>query len=474
MGTLFGALSTAGEALRAFQQSVDVTQNNVTNANSPGYAKQVPILDSLAFQPQNGLMGGVQEKTQDTRNEFAETAVQQQTSLLGEFQQLQTSLAPLQSVFDVSANSAIPSALNQLFQSFSAWSAQPNDINGRNAVITAANSVATAFQQAANQLAQIRTSTENDLQSTVAQINQAAAVIRDYNVAVGRQSGPDAGLSAQLHSALENLSSLADVQVVPGNGGTVTVLLGGQTPLVIGDQLNALKVQLTPAANALNPNAPPNAAIIDSNGADVTSQVSSGSLQALLSVHNNLIPSLGGGEAQTGDLNVLAKGIADAVNNTLAQGSTTATPPYQAGAPLFTYNANSPASLASSLQVNAALTPDQLAAVDPGPPLVSNGTALKLAGLDSDPTAQINGQNFTQFFSSLATRVGTAAQNADTSAAAQTQLVAQAKNLRQQLSGVSLDEEAIRLVELQRSYQAASKVVNVVDELTQSILNLVQ
>jgi len=70
--------------------------------------------------------------------------------------------------------------------------------------------------------------------------------------------------------------------------------------------------------------------------------------------------------------------------------------------------------------------------------------------------------------------VGSAAKQADTAATAQTSVVAQAKALRQQLSGVSLDEEAIRLIELQRSYQAASKVVNVVDQLAQSVLNMVQ
>ena len=62
---------------------------------------------------------------------------------------------------------------------------------------------------------------------------------------------------------------------------------------------------------------------------------------------------------------------------------------------------------------------------------------------------------------------------ADTEASAQSQLVAQAKSLQQQVSGVSLDEEAIRLVQLQSSYQAASKVVTVIDQLTQSLMNMV-
>src|SRR5437588_6425227 len=181
MGSLFGALTSAAGAIEAFQRAVDVTQNNVSNANTPGYAKQIPMLDSLAFQPENGLPGGVTERTVDTRNTYADYSVQQQLSLLGQFQQLQTSLSPLQAVFDVSQTSAIPNALNQLFHSFSAWSAQPADATSRDAVIEAARQVGTAFQLAATQLNSIRGSVDQNLQSTVAQINQDAAKIRDYN-----------------------------------------------------------------------------------------------------------------------------------------------------------------------------------------------------------------------------------------------------------------------------------------------------
>jgi len=472
MSNLFGALSSAGSALDAFQRSLDITQNNVTNANSPGYAKQVPLLESLPFQPSNGLTGGVQAQSQDTRNEFAETAVQQQVSLLGQFTQLQTSLAPLQSVFDVSSNSAIPSALNQLFTAFSTWSTQPDNNDYRTAVINAAGQAATAFQQAAAQLSGIRATTDTNLKSTVDQINQDAAKIRDYNVAVTKQTTPDAGLDAQLHATIEDLASLTDVQVVPGNGGTVTVLLGGQTPLVIGDQLNALQVQFTTPTSTTNPNAPPLAQILDSSGTDVTSHVTSGSVGGLLSVRNNLLPTLIGGGDQPGDINTLAKGLADSVNNLLVAGKTSGATPV-AGVPLFTYDTSSPSGVAASLAVNPGATASSLAPADLGPPAVSNGIALKLAGLDSATGGQINGLSFTQYFSSLVSRVGNAAQSADTGAAAQQQLVAQAKNLRQHLSGVSVDEGAVRLVELQRSYQAASKVINVVDQLMQSLLDMV-
>lgn len=471
MGSLFSALNSASSALDAFQRAIDVTQGNVTNSNSPGYAKQVPSFQAVDFQAGNALSGGVIEQTQDSRSQLADTAVRQQLSLQGAYQQLQTSLTPLQNVFDVSSSSAIPTALNQLFQSFSQWSTQPSNAVYQTDVINAAQQTANAFQNAAAELNTIRGATDHDLQSTVAQINQDAAKVQNYNQTIERLGSADPGSQAQLESALEDLSSQANVQVISGLGGTVTVLLGGQTPLVIGSQVDTLQVQSDVANNT---NGPPNTTIVDSLGNDLTGQVTSGSLSALLAVRNNVIPSLAGGGQQVGGLNTLAKGLADAVNNLLAQGSTTPTPPYQTGVPMFTYNVASPGGIASSLSVNPALTPAQLAPTDPGPPPVANGIALQLAALDNPTNGQINGSSFTQYFGGLVSQVGNAVSNATAGAAAQSNLVAQAKSLQQQLSGVDLNEEAIRLVQIQSAYQAAGKVVAVIDQLTQTLINMVQ
>jgi flagellar hook-associated protein 1 FlgK len=70
--------------------------------------------------------------------------------------------------------------------------------------------------------------------------------------------------------------------------------------------------------------------------------------------------------------------------------------------------------------------------------------------------------------------VGTALSAAKTGQSLQTSLVAQARSLRDQSSGVDLNQEAINVVELQTSYQAATKLLTVVDSLTQSILDLIK
>ncbi len=51
---------------------------------------------------------------------------------------------------------------------------------------------------------------------------------------------------------------------------------------------------------------------------------------------------------------------------------------------------------------------------------------------------------------------------------------AQAKQLRQQMSGVSLDEEAATLVQFQRAYEATSRMITVLNQLTEDTINILQ
>jgi flagellar hook-associated protein 1 FlgK len=53
-------------------------------------------------------------------------------------------------------------------------------------------------------------------------------------------------------------------------------------------------------------------------------------------------------------------------------------------------------------------------------------------------------------------------------------LVTQARDLRTQLSGVSFDEEAVKLVEFQRAYEANAQVVKIVDEMIESVISMLR
>src|ERR1051326_7189663 len=119
MGNILAALGSSSGALDAIDQVLQVTQNNVANASTPGYAKQRLVLEAMPFDLAVGATGGVRtSQIQSARDQYADQAVRRETTLLGDAQQNVASLTSLQSLFDVTGQSGIPNALNSLFQSF--------------------------------------------------------------------------------------------------------------------------------------------------------------------------------------------------------------------------------------------------------------------------------------------------------------------------------------------------------------------
>jgi len=229
------------------------------------------------------------------------------------------------------------------------------------------------------------------------------------------------------------------------------------------------------------PSAPPSAQILDSDGNDITSRITTGQVGGVLQAVNGTLAQIQGSASQQGSLNQLAQTIADRVNALLTGGNIsdadpTTGAPAVPGEPLFTYNAANPSSIASSLTVNSAITADQLAAIDPGPPEVDNGIPLALANLATpqNPADEIDNMSYTQFYGNVAAQLGTAISTAQTNQTTSQDSLTQAQSLRQQSSGVDLNQEAIKVLQFQQSYDAASKIVTILDQVTQTFLDAIQ
>jgi flagellar hook-associated protein 1 FlgK len=72
----------------------------------------------------------------------------------------------------------------------------------------------------------------------------------------------------------------------------------------------------------------------------------------------------------------------------------------------------------------------------------------------------------------MASNVGTLLSNANEHLHSQQSAVAQAQNVRHQVSGVSLDEEATILIQFQQAYEANSKLISVLNQLTQATMDM--
>ncbi len=452
MGNLLTSLFNSAGTMRVLERALSVTQNNVANASTPGYAKQVLSLSAKPFQPASGLAGGVDAgDIVSYRDGYAEQAVRQQNQSFGRYSQKAADLAKIEPVFPVTEDTGIPAALNEFFESASSLSVAPNDASARQVVIDRAGALARSFNQSAASLATASAGARTELVSVVDRINGIAKTIAEINFQRQESfaSSKDAGLDAQLQTALEDLSELVNFTSLVEPNGSVTVLLGDQTPIVMGSNLHPL----TANASADPPT------VLSETGRDATGQFSGGRLASLIDLTGKLLPGY------AADLNRMAASVADSVNEVLRGGvdANGDVPTVD----LFSYDAQS---AASSLAA-AALLPDQLAAALPGAP-GGNGNALKLAALDS--AKMIDGYTGSEYYGKLAGRVGRELADARSNESVQQSLVAQARTMRGESSGVSLDEEAASLMAYQRAYQAAAKMFSALDEMTQTVINLIR
>jgi len=460
---LFASLNLAANSLQVIQQAIGVIQNNVTNASTPGYVQQNPTLIASAFDPSKSIAGGVQfGPVQSTRNQFAEEAVRYQNSLLGTATSAASNLNSLQQDFSVSGTSGIPAALSGLFSAFSAWSTTPNDSNAQQSVITSAQQLAQAFNDAAGAVSQVASGTQQQVQSTVTQINALTSQIQQMNQQIRNGDRNDAGLDAQMNNALESLSNLVGITVQYQSDGTATVTMGGQTPLVIGTTQNQLSVTPYVPANPTNAGAAPSLTITLPDGTDVTSTVTQGQLAGLLTFNNTTLASVQGDSSQVGGLNQLAQALATTVNNLVTPAS---------GIPLFTMGGGV-TDAAATLTVNPNMTAAQLVASNA---TASNGTADALAQLGSpnytDPTL---GVGYSYFYSTIASSIGQQESTASANQTTQQGLLTQAQNVRSQLSGVSLDQAATQLIQFQSAYSASAQTVVTINSMLTALIDMTQ
>ena len=102
-----------------------------------------------------------------------------------------------------------------------------------------------------------------------------------------------------------------------------------------------------------------------------------------------------------------------------------------------------------------------------------NQNAIAIADLRYAGVVGEGNTTVSDYWQSLVTEIGNASANQKTSSETLNSLVSILKAQEQSLSGVSLDEEAAKLLEFEQMYQACAKYLNAVSEMTETLLQYV-
>jgi flagellar hook-associated protein 1 len=459
MTGLFGLLNVASDGLSAQSFGLNVTGQNVSNANTPQYMRRIAL---LATQDGPGVQIQGQHQVSDT---YAENSVYSANSLKSSASELDGNLTSLENVFNDNTGTGLASSINGLFQVFQQLSTNPSDTTVRQSVLNAADQFAKRSNEIAGSIASQRTNLFSKAQKQADEANQEATQVAKLNqqIAQALMSGRDAsGLVDQRNKVLLGLSEIINIQTIAGDNGTVTVQAGGTT-LVENSTTRSLSVgldsegQMTFLAQRTGSSDTPS---------DITTMVSGGSLAAVKQARDEDLAAV------STKFDSFVYDVASAINTQHAAG---VAQDGQSGYQLFDLPATSDSAgqlIALSADVAgkpaniaAASSSDGSAGDSSNAVLLSNLASSKIVGGTGTPA---------EAYGEIVGDVGTRRAGSKSDLGLRQSILEQANTARESVSGVSLDEEMVNLQKYQQGYQANSKMLTVVNGLLQDLIDTVR
>lgn len=449
-GSFFG-INIASQALRNFEAALNVTGHNLANLNTDGYSRQTVGMSPstpITFFGANPLTmgtGSLISSISRVRDQFIEGRIIQSGAAQGRLNQMLTSMRNIEGVFGEPGTRGISDAMSKMFDSWSQLSSNPADEGSRLSVRLQSGLFAGRMRETNNQLIGQFVSLQTETKATIADINQIANQVSELNAEIRSSLGSGAvpnDLLDQRDRLVNQLSGLVDVrtQILPD--GAMTVFVGQHT---LVDQVSSRPLPTSfDAANSTVYNS------------TETIQIRGGRLAGLLGGINQV-------QGYRQQLDNLANEVRSQINSLHQTGTNLNN---TTGINIFSGTVG-----ASDLDIDPAIIADlkNISSGTSGRP-GDNGLATALAGLRDTAMTNLGGSSPTQFFSSLVGRLGQDtnfyAASADSQSAIATQLEAQ----RQSVSGVNQDEELALMLKYQRSYQAAAKVLTIMDQVTDELI----
>lgn len=456
MGGIFGALQMSLRTLSNMQTGIQVVNENVANVNTEGYSRKRVVFTSSDVEVRTfGTLGtGADiERIESIRDAYLESRILTESQALGYYEGRRTALSQLETLVAGTEGANISEQLSRFLDSFLELSADPSSLALRESVLAEAGQLAWAFRNASSQLNLVDQSVRTQITDVVQTVNDLLGQIGELNARLVPllNRGQDGGtLYDERQKLLGELSELINVQVQVDDSNNMIISTSTGKLLLVGDEASTLTVEQASEG-----------AVVKLNGMDITADFGSGKLGGLLSFQRENL-------AETREaLDDMARELAAAVNQVHGNGYDLNGDP---GTAFFSVTAGAEA---STLAVS--LSDPRLVAAAGAPGAIGDGAnAQALADLRDQGIAGLGDQTLRDFYSQLLFRTGLASRSARSNLQLQEQVLNQLKSQRESVSGVSLDEEAVNLMQYQRSYQASAKLIRVLDSLLEETLNLVK
>lgn len=466
MPSTFFGLEIARRGMVASQIALEVIGHNTANVNTPGYSRQIAGLvsgDPTSVALESGLAqlgtGVTVGSISRIRDEYLDRRIYSASGDQGALVNLRDTLARVEAVYGEPGGNGIGQLLTDFFKSFSELSNKPEDEGLRNVVRGAADKLAGAFRGLNSSLSQFAVDGTARITAKIAEANdigtQLAALNKQIRTDVAAGQAPN-DLYDQRGALLDRLSGIVDFQITsaidPNSrkpNGEILVTIGGSA-FVQGGQSTPLPTTTSVSGSTVG--------LTTSTGAFIP--LRTGELTGIIKGANQVA-------GYQADLNTLASTLITNVNarHSVGYGLDGAT-----GRPFFS------GSDAGSIAVSAAIMQSSRVIAAANPPVPPNNfspgngeNARAIFAIGS--TALLNGQTLNGYYNGRIASIGADSRSYKSLADNQQKLTAALRSQQSSISGVSLDEELTRMMQFQRGYQAAARVINVMDDVLNTVIN---
>jgi flagellar hook-associated protein 1 FlgK len=481
---LLNVLQSGKSGMTTAKAGIATSGHNIANANTEGYSRQrvqteAVITKQLAGQggPYTGE-GSKISRIERINDDYINRQLREGHRDMAYQEEKGTSLHQVEEVFNEMNGDGLNRITAQFFNDFRKLSNDPSSEAIRQAVRESSQAMVNDFHRLRGEVEAIRGHIDTRIDGNMRELNSQAEDLAKLNLQIRKAEtqGDEANdLQDKRDQLLQSMNKFVDLAIHKDNLGMVNVEVRGLGPLVTGPTVTQFHVGRAPAVteepNRLNNNE--------------TRESSENSLQISRSEYGNQYVTSGfqggrvGALIETRDktvsmvlerLDQLAFGIANAVNEVHEQGFTA---DGQTGISYFkniTDVAGASQMLGLSDEVKGSVSNIAVALEHNAPG--DNRNALAIANIQNSRLMNNGHTSVDDFYNSIVSDVGVAAARNAEALGQQKNILTQLTKVRDQVSGVSIDEETTNLMQFQHAFDASAKVIKVADEMMDTILKL--
>ena len=420
MSGLLGSLQSARTGMSVSQASIQTTSHNINNLNTPGYSRQQveqKARSAYSYPGYNSQLGAGQLGTGvevtdivRVRNSFYDFQFRNESHTYGQIGVKYDHYSTMETIFNEPSETGISSSINNFFMSWQELSKNPNDAGSKDIVIQNSDYLAKNISNVYKKLNELSENAKKKLNENIDDINGKLKELKelDKQIKLVEGSGKSPNdLMDERDRILDDLSFKMNI-----NDENVQKLL--KDKIASGENITEDDLKKIPGV--------------------------SGEIKGSFEMLDKI-------EGYKKDLEELAEGIKKSVNDTL-------------GVDIFETGTD------SILKVKDDIL-DKTTDLN-----ITAETAQKMYKL-KDEKVSIGGEDITinNFYNSIIQRLGNETQEVRRNEKNQSKVLKEIDNSRLNVSGVSLDEEMINLIQFQHAYNASAKVVSTIDSLLDVVIN---